>query len=64
MELLGPLQAPVEYNWSWDVGAPADLDLMVKEWFGFSEQRLIQIHGIDPQCSRAYVGRAADRNRK
>eukprot|EP00959_Pyramimonas_sp_CCMP1952_P070032 1462174-Pyramimonas_sp.AAC.1 len=48
MELTGPTQAPVVYNWSWEVGASADLNPMVKEWFEFSERRLIQIHGIDP----------------
>eukprot|EP00959_Pyramimonas_sp_CCMP1952_P338334 7085411-Pyramimonas_sp.AAC.1 len=45
MELIGPMQAPVVYTWSWEVGASADLNLMVKEWFEFSERRLIQIHG-------------------
>eukprot|EP00959_Pyramimonas_sp_CCMP1952_P433412 9076233-Pyramimonas_sp.AAC.1 len=59
MELTGPMQAPVVYNWSWEVGASADLNLMVKEWFEFSERRLIQIHGVDPLCSKAFVGRAA-----
>eukprot|EP00959_Pyramimonas_sp_CCMP1952_P020482 432196-Pyramimonas_sp.AAC.1 len=32
---------------------------MVKEWFGFSERRLIQIHEVDQQNSRAFAGRAA-----
>ncbi|CAK0871621.1 unnamed protein product, partial [Prorocentrum cordatum] len=57
--LIGPKQDQLSFAWSWEAGrsGEAPLEIMVKEWFAFAEQTLVQDQGIEAEDAHKYIGR-------